>query len=34
MSHITIAISNNNLDVEREVTNVIMGYAKLLSLRC
>lgn len=33
MSHITIAISNNNLDVEREVTNVIMGYAKLLSVR-
>ena len=33
MSSITITISNNNLDVEREVTNVIMGYAKLLSVR-
>jgi hypothetical protein len=31
MSSITIAISNNNLDVEREIANVIIGYAKILA---
>jgi hypothetical protein len=31
MSSITISISNNNLDVERELVDVISGYVKLLS---